>query len=175
MLPFFWATFLFVLAQRLLELRLAKRNAARIRRLGGYEVGSSHYKFLVLLHGLFLFSLALEVHVGKGAALPVWWPFSFSLFLLAQFLRYWCIRTLGIRWNTRILVLPGSAPVKRGPYRLLRHPNYLVVAVEFLTLPLTFNAWLTALFFSLANAWLLLRVRIPLEEQAVYRRGGESS
>ena len=174
-MPFFGATILFVLVQRLLELRLAKRNAARIRRLGGYEIGSSHYKYIVLLHGLFLLSLVLEVRLTQPEVPPVWWPIPFALFVLAQFLRYWCMYTLGHHWNTRIFILPGAPPVKRGPYRFLRHPNYLVVAVEFVTLPLAFNAWFTALFFSLANAWLLLRVRIPLEEQAVYQRGGGSS
>lgn len=168
-MTFFWSMVTFVLLQRIAELVLAKRNAEQIRKMGGYEVGESHYKYIVLLHALFLPSLVLEVSVSGMDRLPVWWSVTFSLFVLAQMLRYWCIVSLGRHWNTRILVLPGAAPVKRGPYRFLRHPNYLVVAVELLALPLTFHAFTTAALFSLANAWLLLRLRIPAEEQAVYQ------
>lgn len=173
-MTFFGMTMAFVVAQRVFELVLARRNAALIRQMGGYEVGGSHYKYIVLLHTLFLFSLVIEVYSHEQISLPHWWHVPFSLFVLAQFLRYWCIYTLGPRWNTRIYVLPGADPVRRGPYRFLRHPNYLVVAFEFAALPLTFQAFTTALLFSLANAWLLLRVRIPLEEHAVYQHGEES-
>jgi len=99
-----------------------------------------------------------------GAAL---WPLWLGLFLAAQGLRYWCIATLGFRWNTRILVLPGVPPIRRGPYRLLRHPNYLAVTVEIVCGPLIFGAWATALVAGVADAWLLLAVRIPAEEEAL--------
>lgn len=165
---------IFVLIQRIAELVLAKRNAAVIRKLGGYEVGRSHYKYIVLLHSLFLPSLVYEVSSTGTVVLPDWWTVPFALFVAAQLLRYWCISSLGHRWNTRIFVLPDTPPLRHGPYRFLRHPNYLVVTVELLALPLMFNAVLTALLFSLANAWLLLRVRIPLEEHAVYQQGRES-
>lgn len=160
-----------VLLQRLGELILANRNARLIRSLGGYEIGSDHYKYIVLLHLLFFLSLIWEVVAGqKVPLLPNGWLFPFTSFVLAQFLRYWCIISLGRHWNTRILVLPGSKPVRRGPYRFLRHPNYLVVGIELLALPLTFQAYATAILFTLLNAWLLLKVRIPMEQQAVYAR-----
>ncbi|MFS0552952.1 isoprenylcysteine carboxyl methyltransferase family protein [Brevibacillus sp. 179-C9.3 HS] len=175
MLGFFGFVFGAVVLQRMAELFIAARNATYIRAKGGYEVGASHYKYIVLLHLLFFLSLMIEVAVkGSGMSLPSWWSIPFVLFLLAQGLRYWCIRSLGKRWNTRIFILPGEAPIKRGPYRFLRHPNYLVVMIEFLMLPLTFSAVVTALTFSLFNAWLLLRVRIPLEEAVVYDGHSES-
>jgi methyltransferase len=91
------------------------------------------------------------------------------VFAAAQLLRYWAITTLGPRWNTRILIIPGLAPVRHGPYRYLRHPNYVAVALELLAIPLIFNAWLTALIATLLNAALLLLIRIPAEEKALYR------
>lgn len=169
-MAFFWTVVATVLAQRVCELALAARNARYIRSLGGYEVGAAHYKSIVMLHCLFFASLLLEAGRTVGTReLPPWWAVTFSLFLLAQVLRYWCMRTLGRRWNTRILILPGQPPIRGGPYRYLRHPNYVVVAVELFALPMTFSAITTALLFSAANAWLLWRVRIPLEEDAVYK------
>jgi methyltransferase len=105
-----------------------------------------------------------RARAGGGAA-PAW-PLWLALFLAAQALRYWCIVTLGRRWTTRIIVLPGVPRVACGPYRYLRHPNYLAVTVELVCGPLVFGAWLTALTAGLANAWLLLAVRIPAEEEA---------
>ncbi|WNC12634.1 isoprenylcysteine carboxylmethyltransferase family protein [Brevibacillus brevis] len=166
-MDFFWYVMGTVLLQRWGELLLAARNARIIRSLGGYEIGSGHYKFIVALHLLFFVSLVFEV-VNGPRLLPVWWPYPFSCFVAAQLLRYWCIWSLGPRWNTRILILPGSPPVARGPYRFLRHPNYLVVAVELFALPITFGAVLTAVMFTVLNGWMLLRVRIPAEERAVY-------
>ncbi|MFA4132452.1 MULTISPECIES: isoprenylcysteine carboxyl methyltransferase family protein [unclassified Brevibacillus] len=175
MLLFFGFVMAGVVLQRLVELLIAMRNARYIRSKGGYEVGASHYKYIVLLHFLFFLSLLFEV-VGKGSAmvLPSWWAIPFCLFLIAQGLRYWCIRSLGKRWNTRIFILPGEAPIKQGPYRFIRHPNYLVVSLELLLLPLTFSAVATALAFSLLNAWLLLRIRIPMEETSIYDGHRES-
>lgn len=161
----FSVVFLFVACQRLIELQIAKRNAAHIRSLGGYEVGAAHYPFLVAMHAVFFIFLFVEVHArGQDAAAPL--PLPFALFLLAQVLRVWCLATLGKFWNTRIFVLPGSRPVVRGPYRYLRHPNYTVVTLELLTLPLAFGAPLTALVFSLLNL-AILRVRIRIEEAAL--------
>ncbi|MGQ7280096.1 isoprenylcysteine carboxyl methyltransferase family protein [Brevibacillus thermoruber] len=166
---FFLAVYAAVVAQRLLELALARRNARHIRSAGGREVGAGHYKYIVALHVLFLVSLLAEGLLHEGRTAP-WWAWTFSVFALAQGLRYWCIVSLGKRWNTRIYILPGAEPVRRGPYRFLRHPNYLVVATELIVLPLTFSAVATAVIFSLANFWLLWRVRIPAEERAVYDR-----
>jgi len=165
MTHFFLIVFVSVVLQRLLELGLARRNARLIRAAGGYEVGADHYKYIVALHVLFFASLAVEV-LSRQQTLPDWWWMPFSLFLAAQFVRYWCICILGPHWNTRIFVLPGAPLVTRGPYRYLRHPNYWVVVLELAALPLTFSAVYTALVFSLCNLWLLWRVRIPAEEQA---------
>jgi methyltransferase len=97
---------------------------------------------------------------------PIWWLWL-AVFVLAQGLRYWAIQSLGRYWNTRIIIVPGAKKIASGPYRYLRHPNYLAVALELLSLPLIFNAWITALAATLLNAWLLLTVRIPAEEKAL--------
>ncbi|MBO8164398.1 MAG: hypothetical protein H0Z34_11860 [Brevibacillus sp.] len=162
-----------VLLQRVVELKIAARNAAYVRAHGGYEVGAEHYKYIVALHTAFLLSLLCEVWWLNRPLSPYWY-LPFSLFLLAQVGRYWCISSLGKLWNTRIMILPGSDLVRRGPYRFLRHPNYLIVGVELLTLPLVFSAYLTALVFSLANLWLLLKVRIPAEERGVAQLEGRT-
>ncbi|GED70322.1 hypothetical protein BRE01_40240 [Brevibacillus reuszeri] len=158
-----------VLVQRFYELYLASRNAKYIRARGGYEIGAEHYKYIVGLHLFFFLSLLLEVSTRSSPfRLASWWMYPFCFFLLAQLLRYWCIRSLGKHWNTRILIVPGVQPVVRGPYRFLRHPNYLVVAIELCCLPLIFSAYVTAILFSVLNAWVLLRIRIPLEERSLY-------
>jgi methyltransferase len=161
----FWIAFLFVLLQRLGELAIARRNAARIRALGGYEVGADHYRYIVSLHAAFFLSLLTEVYArGREDAAPALVPLA--LFLAAQVVRIWALASLGRFWNTRIFILPGSEPIRRGPYRFLRHPNYVVVALELFTLPLALGAPLTAVLFSGLNA-LVLRVRIRVEEQAL--------
>jgi methyltransferase len=155
-----------VAAQRLAELALAARNRRWLLARGAREYGAGHYPLFVLLHTGWLAGWLAEGLVrggGPGTAWALW----LGLFLAGQSLRYWCIVSLGRRWNTRILVLPGVPPVRRGPYRFLRHPNYLAVSVELLCGPLIFGAWLTALAAGAANAWLLLAVRIPAEEQAL--------
>jgi methyltransferase len=107
----------------------------------------------------------------RGPEFPAYWPMPLTLFLLVQPLRYWAILSLGENWNTRILVVPGAKPVRRGPYRYLKHPNYVVVVVEILTFPLIFGAWITALVFSALNA-ALLSVRIREEDRALRELAG---
>lgn len=154
-----------VALQRLLELALSRRNERRLRARGAVERGGGHYPFIVALHVLWLLSTLAE-GIIRGPDLPPWWPVPLALFLLAQPLRYWAILSLGVHWNTRILVVPCAKPVRRGPYRYMRHPNYLVVAVEILSLPLIFGAWITAVVFSILNA-VALFVRIPEENRAL--------
>lgn len=120
---------------------------------------------MVALHALWLLSTLVE-GLLRGPELPSYWPVALALFLLVQPLRYWAILSLGTAWNTRVLVVPGSEPVARGPYRYLRHPNYVVVAAELLLFPLIFGAWVTALVFTAANL-VLLGVRIRAEEAAL--------
>jgi methyltransferase len=120
---------------------------------------------MVGVHVLWLISTLVE-GLLRGPSIPSWWPVPLALFLLAQLLRYWVILSLGEYWSTRVLVVPGTTLVRRGPYRYLRHPNYVVVAVEIATFPLIFGAWVTALVFSILNAALLF-VRIRTENRAL--------
>ena len=155
-----------VALERGVELVLSTRNARLARDRGGVETGRGHYPVMAAVHGLFLLSCAVEVVVLQrpfpGA---IGWV-ALGVALAAQGLRYWAIATLGWRWNTRIVVVPGAAPIIAGPYRWVRHPNYVAVIAEMVALPLVHGAWLTALLFSLGNAWLL-RVRIHAEERAL--------
>jgi methyltransferase len=161
----------FVSIQRLLELRLSRRHECLLRARGAIERGRGHYPLMVALHALWLFSTLIE-GLLRGPGLPALWPIPAALFLLVQPLRYWTIRSLGDYWNTRILVVPGAKLVARGPYRYLRHPNYVVVAVEVATFPLIFGAWVTALVFSTLNAALLF-VRIREENRALAELAGQ--
>ncbi len=154
-----------VAAQRLLELVLARRNERRARARGAVERGRGHYPFIVALHTLWLVSTLVE-GILRGPELPVLWPVPLALFLLVQPLRYWALFSLGESWNTKILVVPGAKPVRRGPYRYLNHPNYVVVVVEILAFPLIFGAWVTALVFTVLNA-AVLYVRIREENRAL--------
>jgi methyltransferase len=134
------------------------------------ERGQRHYLSIVALHTLWLVSTLIE-GLLRGPELPLFWPVPLALFLLVQPLRYWAIFSLGERWNTKILVLPGEKPVRRGPYRYLDHPNYVVVVAEILTFPLIFGAWITALVFTVLNA-AILSVRIREENRALSEFSG---
>jgi methyltransferase len=153
-----------VALERLIELVVSTRNLAWARRHGGREYGFGHYPFMVFLHTGLLVACVIEAsHRSFIPALG--WP-MLALVLLAQALRWWCITTLGPRWNTRIVVVPGLPLVDRGPYRWVRHPNYVAVVVEGIALPLVHTAWITATVFTVVNAGLL-RVRISAENAAM--------
>jgi methyltransferase len=155
-----------VALERLAELVVSNRNRAWSLQRGAVESGGSHYPVMVLLHTALLVGAPLEVWLADRPFLPVLgWP-MFALAIAAQALRWWCIRTLGPRWNTRVLVVPGLPLVTGGPYRWFRHPNYVAVVVEGFALPLVHTAWLTALTFSVLNAFLL-RTRIAVENTAL--------
>ncbi|MER5642099.1 isoprenylcysteine carboxylmethyltransferase family protein [Kitasatospora sp. NPDC002227] len=152
--------------ERLAELRLARRNAAWSRARGGVEHGPGHYPVMVLLHTGLLLGCVLEPLVAARPFVPaLGWP-MLALALAAQGLRWWCIATLGPRWNTRVIVVPGLPLVRTGPYRWLAHPNYLAVLAEGLALPLVHTAWLTATAFTLLNL-ALLAVRLRCENTAL--------
>jgi methyltransferase len=153
---------------RLIELRIAGRNLRGLLARGGVEIAPGHYRWMVLVHVLFLVACPLEVWLLDRPFFPALAAVMFLLLVLAVGLRWWVVSTLDGRWTTRIVVLPGLAPVTGGPYRFLRHPNYLAVILEILSLPLLHTAWITALVFSLANA-LVLRVRIRAEEEGLAR------
>jgi methyltransferase len=150
----------FLIVQRLAELALATRNTLRLHGAGGVEFGATHYPLIVALHAFWLLGLWVAGH--ERDVVPVW----FAVFILLQAGRVWVIASLGARWTTRIIVVPGSVPVARGPYRLMRHPNYLIVALEIAVVPLALGLPLFAAVFSLANA-ALLAWRIRVENQAL--------
>ena len=156
--------------QRLLELGLSRRHERILRARGAVERGRGHYPLVVGLHVLWLLSTLIE-GLLRGPSIPAWWPVPLALFLLAQPLRYWAILSLGEYWNTRVLVVPGTTLVGRGPYRYFPHPNYLVVVVDIATFPLIFGAWVTALVFTALNA-ALLYVRIRTENRALKELAG---
>ncbi|HSP77513.1 MAG TPA: isoprenylcysteine carboxylmethyltransferase family protein [Myxococcaceae bacterium] len=153
-------------AERLVELALSRRHAARAFARGGVEVGQRHYRVMVVFHSLFLGACAAEVLALERPFPGAPGLAALGVALLAQALRYWAIVSLGEQWNTRIIVVPGLPPVTRGPYRYVRHPNYVAVVLELAAVPLLHGAWVTALLFSLGNLWLL-RVRIRAEEAAL--------
>lgn len=153
-------------AERLVELRLSRRNAARSFARGGVEAGRAHFRVMAAVHAAFLASCAAEAVLLRRPFPGAVGALSLGFALAAQALRWWAIGALGERWNVRVIAVPGEPPVAAGPYRWVRHPNYAAVAVEMLCVPLVHGAWLTAVAFSAANA-ALLSVRIPAEERAL--------
>ena len=154
--------------QRLFELRLSRHNERRILLNGGREHAPETYRWIVTLHAAWFAAMLLEVFVGKRKFHPrLAWP-AFGVFAAGQALRLIAIRTLGWRWSTRIMTVPGptGARVERGIYRYMRHPNYLGVELEILSVPLMHSAYITSIMFGVANV-LLLRDRIRREEQAL--------
>lgn len=155
--------------ERLAELAVSARNARWSFARGGVESGRGHFPAMVALHTALLLACVVEVLVADRPFLPwLGWP-MLVLVVASQGLRWWCITTLGPRWNTRVIVVPGLPLVDRGPYRWFRHPNYVAVVVEGIALPLVHTAWVTALAFTVLNAVLLWRFRIPAEERALRR------
>ncbi len=149
----------YVILARLAELLVARRNTRRLLAGGGHEAGRRHYPLIVATHAAWILALAFLVPTETPPA-----PYFLVPFVLVQVIRYWVIGSLGARWTTRIIVVPGAALVKHGPYRWLRHPNYWVVAAEIALLPLVFGAWEIALGFSAVNAVILLH-RVRIEER----------
>ncbi|RVX43492.1 alkylresorcinol O-methyltransferase [Nonomuraea polychroma] len=155
-----------VVLERLAELAVARRNLAWARLKGGVEYGRRHYPWIVTAHVALLGAAPAEVWLLGRPFLPaLGWP-MLAIVLLAQALRWWCITTLGRQWNTRVVVVPGLPLVTGGPYRWMRHPNYVAVVAEGLALPLVHTAWLTALVFTAVNA-VLLAIRITVEDAAL--------
>lgn len=150
----------FVTLQRLIELPIARANSGRLLAMGGREIGAGHYPAIVALHVAWLASLWWFA-LGRPISLPM-----LGLFVLVETGRVWVLRTLGQRWTTRIIVVPGERLVAAGPYRFVRHPNYVVVAAEIAVLPLVFGLWELAVICSLLNA-AMMWVRIRAEDQAL--------
>lgn len=153
-----------VALERLAELWHARRNTRALLEGGGVEVGRGHYPFMVALHTAWLLAIPLTVPSEADVSVPL-----LIVFAILQGLRLWVLLSLGRYWTTRVITVPGAPLVRRGPYRFLRHPNYVVVAAEIAVLPLAFHAWAVAAVFSALNA-ALLAWRISLEDQVLAPR-----
>jgi len=152
---------LFLIAQRLTELAFSKRNEKWLLAQGAIEYGREHYPFIVALHSLFIVSLIAEYYLTGGQ------PISYiclALFILLLTFKWWVLSSLGTYWNTRIYRVPGAIAVKKGPYKLFKHPNYVDVVCEIAIIPLVFHLYYTAIIFSVLNA-VMLSVRIKVENK----------
>ena len=150
----------FLVVQRLVELLLARSNTLRLRAAGAVEIGAGHYPLMILLHGSWL--VALIVY-GHDRGVNAYWLVAF---VLLQAARVWVIGSLGRRWTTRVIVLPGRELAAVGPYRYVQHPNYIVVALEIAVVPLALGLPLVALIFSIVNV-AMLAYRISVENRAL--------
>ncbi|MCA1030443.1 hypothetical protein LCL95_05235 [Bacillus timonensis] len=161
----FYIFFLYIVVQRLVELMIARMNESWMKLRGAIEVGKNHYKYIVIVHVLFLLSLFFEVRY-TNANLSNLWPILFPLFIFTQIIRVWALTSLGKYWNTKVLIIPNEKIISTGPYKFIRHPNYLIVTLEFFIIPFLFEAYVTAFVFSVLNI-ILLSIRIPIEEKAL--------
>jgi methyltransferase len=159
-----------VALERVVELVVSARHLRWAKERGGIESGAGHYPLMAAVHTLFLVSCIVEVHVADRPFVPaLGWP-MLAVVAGTQALRWWCVHTLGPQWNTRIVVVPGLPLVSRGPYRWLRHPNYVAVVLEIAALPLVHTAWVTAVVFSVLDVGVL-SLRIPAEQRALAAAG----
>ena len=159
-----YALIALVALQRLIEVRYAERNTEALFAQGAVETGRRHYPLIVLLHASWLVAIAAAVPSPPR----IFWP-CLATFLALQAARVWVIASLGPYWTTRIITLASAPLIRRGPYRLVRHPNYVIVALEIAVLPLAFGEYWIALIFSLANA-AILSWRIRVEDRALSAR-----
>lgn len=167
---FFWIFFAFLVSQRALELLLAKRNEQIVKSKGALEFDRDGYKYIVAMHVAFFISLVLE-KFSLQRELNKFWVLFLLIFLIAQILRYWAISSLGVYWNTKVLVIPDSQRTTMGPYKYLKHPNYIAVIAEIAVIPLIFSCYLTSILFSIINL-ILVRRRIEIEENALENISG---
>lgn len=158
----------FLILQRLSELWIARRNEKWLLSQGAVQYGQSHYPFMIVLHTLFILSLIVE-YLAKGGT-QVSWVFLI-LFLAILVFKYWTLSSLGKYWNTKIYRIPGVYPLKRGPYKFLKHPNYMEVACEIAFIPLIFHLYYTAIIFTVLNG-IMLTIRIQVENKVWAHRNG---
>ncbi|MEH7441628.1 isoprenylcysteine carboxylmethyltransferase family protein [Bacillus sp. JJ1122] len=155
----------FIILQRLTELVIAKRNEKWMKVKGAIEFGRGHYPAMILIHtSFFIFFIFEVIYFHKN--LSLYWPILLPLFLFTQVMRMWALTSLGKFWNTKIIILPGAEIVKKGPYKIIKHPNYLIVTLELIIIPLIFNAFFTLALFTFLNI-VILSIRIPAEERAL--------
>ncbi len=160
-----WIFISFLIAQRIAELIVAKRHERTLKGLGAIQIDKRGYKFIVGMHVAFFISLVLEKLIFNRPVSPEW-RILIVIFLAAQFLRYWAIVSLGVYWNTKVLVLPTHPMLRKGPYRILRHPNYVAVVTELAVIPLILSCYVTAATFTIINAFVIRR-RIRIEVRAL--------
>ena len=165
-MPYYlWLILIFVILQRIVELVIAKKNEKWMIQRGGVEWGKDHYKWFIVLHMLFFLSILVEVSLRDFSSF-VFNIYVFTLFLITQLARVWCIQSLGRFWNTKIIILPHRRLVNKGPYKYVKHPNYIIVGVELFIIPILFGAYITAFIFPMLHL-LLMTIRIPLENKAL--------
>lgn len=172
MYTFFWLFISVIILQRLYELKIAKRNERWMKERGAIEFGQEHYKWFIILHTLFFVVLIGEVmYLAKQIEHVSY--FFLLLFIATQAGRIWCILSLGQFWNTKVIILPKVALIKKGPYKYVKHPNYIIVALELFIIPFIFGAYITAYLFPFLHL-LLLFIRVPTENRALARANIES-
>lgn len=166
MMPgYLWWIFIFIALERIVELIIAKRNEKWMLERGGVEWGREHYKWFIIVHLLFFLSILTEVSLRDNSGF-VMNNYVFALFLLTQAARVWCIQSLGPFWNTKIIILPDRSLISRGPYKYVKHPNYIIVGIELFIIPILFGAYFTAILFPILHI-SLMTVRIPIENKAL--------
>jgi methyltransferase len=152
---------LFLIAQRLSELYISSRNEKWLLSQGAIEYGTGHYPYIVALHTLFIISIITEYLLTGNS--PIDYIFL-TLFILLLLFKFWALSSLGKYWNTKIYRVPGIGPVKKGPYKIFKHPNYFIVICEIAIIPMVFHLYYTAVIFSVLNA-IMLTVRIRVENK----------
>ena len=161
-MPIYFTIFIiFFILQRLSELYIARRNEKWLLQQGAVQYGQNHYPFIIALHTLFIVSIITEYFLRGGP--PISWVFL-VIFLLVLAFKFWALFSLGKYWNTKIYRIPGVYPVKKGPYKFLKHPNYMEVVCEIAVIPLVFHLYYTAIIFTVLNA-IMLTVRITVENK----------
>lgn len=155
-----------VAIERIVELAISKRNLRRSFAQGGIEFGRSHYKYMVAIHVFLLGGSLVEVWLARPTLIPALSWLMFALAMASQALRWWCIATLGKRWNTLVIIIPGKSACTTGPYRWFKHPNYMAVIIEGFALPMVGFAWRTAVIFTILNA-AVLTARVRSENAAL--------
>jgi len=158
---YFWVFLAFLITQRLSELYIARQNEKWLLKQGAVQYGQSHYPFMVGMHTLFIVSLIVEYNVRDNTAFSYYFLLAFIAVLSFKF---WALSSLGKYWNTKIYRVPGVYPVKKGPYKIFKHPNYMEVVLEIAIIPMVFNLYYTAIIFSVLNA-AMLYVRISVENK----------
>lgn len=161
-----WILITLIISQRLIELKIARDNEEWMKSRGGIEKGAEHYKWFIILHIAFFVSILAEVFSTSDTSHHSLNIYLLMIFFLTQLGRIWCIYTLGKFWNTKIIVIPGVSLIRKGPYKYMKHPNYVIVGIELFIVPMLFGAYITAVVFPILHI-LLLRIRIPSEDKAL--------